>query len=210
MNKYHKIPSVFKRDVDGSKKLIEGEFESELVKYLKDNQWIFTEKVDGTNIRVNWDGHKVTFGGRTDNANIPADLMNRLIEIFVNDETEELFEQKFGETEITLYGEGYGPKIQKGGGLYRDNVDFIMFDAQIGDRWLEQDEAREIAQAFGLDFVPLVLTGTINDAVELVKTNPDSKIGSAKMEGVVGRPMVEMRDGHGKRAIVKIKCKDFK
>ena len=106
MNKYHKIPSVFKRDVDGSKKLIEGEFESELVKYLKDNQWIFTEKVDGTNIRVNWDGHKVTFGGRTDNANIPADLMNRLIEIFINDETEELFEQKFGETEITLYGEG--------------------------------------------------------------------------------------------------------
>lgn len=26
--------------------------------YLKDNTWIFTEKVDGTNIRIMWDGGK--------------------------------------------------------------------------------------------------------------------------------------------------------
>ena len=38
--------------MDGNKKLIEGRFRNPLVEYLKDNEWVFTEKVDGTNIRV--------------------------------------------------------------------------------------------------------------------------------------------------------------
>ena len=57
------------------KKLIEGKFRNPVVEFLKDNQWNFTEKIDGTNIRVHWDGHKVMFGGRTDNAQIPTSLV---------------------------------------------------------------------------------------------------------------------------------------
>ena len=52
------------------------------VEYLKDNIWQFTEKVDGTNIQVYWDGHKVEFAGRTDKAQIPSHLMERLEELF--------------------------------------------------------------------------------------------------------------------------------
>ena len=63
------------------------------MEYLKNNTWVFTEKVDGTNIRIYWDGHKVTYGGRTERSNIPAHLMNKLIELFGNEETEQLFEQ---------------------------------------------------------------------------------------------------------------------
>ena len=44
--------------MEGNKKLIEGKFRNECVEYLKDNDWIFTEKIDGTNVRVHWDGHK--------------------------------------------------------------------------------------------------------------------------------------------------------
>jgi hypothetical protein len=61
MNKYHKIEPIFERDMEGNKKLIEGKFRNPLVEYLKDNEWVFTEKIDGTNIRVLWDGHKVSF-----------------------------------------------------------------------------------------------------------------------------------------------------
>ena len=46
--------------------------------------------------------------------------------------------------------------------------------------------------------------------VAFVKSHPDSTIGTAKMEGLVGRPKVEMRDRCGKRVIVKIKWEDFK
>ena len=57
--------------------------------------------------------------------------------------------------------------------------------------------------------MPIVLTGTINDAVEFIKSCPKSTIGTANMEGVVGRPKIEMRDRCGNRIIVKIKVKDF-
>mgnify|MGYP007071629025 FL=1 len=128
MIEYHKIETLFERDMEGNKKLIEGKFRSPVVEYLKDNEWIFTEKVDGTNIRVFWDGHKVSFAGRTDSAQIPTFLLTRLEQLFSGNTNEELFEQKFGETPAMLFGEGYGAKIQKGGGNYLDSVDFILFD----------------------------------------------------------------------------------
>lgn len=208
MKEYIKIDTLFERDVNGSKKLIKGKFRSEAVKYLADNIWVFTEKIDGTNIRIHWDGHKVTFGGRTNNAQIPSNLVKYLMDTFGTMEAEEMFEQKFGSTEVTLYGEGYGPKIQKGG-LYRPDVSFILFDVLIGDIWLKRDSVEDIAKAFGIDVVPIIFKGTINEAVEFVETKPKSTIGNAPMEGVVGRPEIEMFDRMGKRIIVKIKVKDF-
>ena len=49
MREYHKINSVFKRDERGN--FIE-EYADDVFEYLKDNVWVFTEKVDGTNIVV--------------------------------------------------------------------------------------------------------------------------------------------------------------
>lgn len=210
MREYHKIETVFNRDVDGSKKLIDGSYRSETIEFLKDAKWIWTEKVDGTNIRVFWDGHKITFGGRTDRAQVPVDLMNYLNEKFATAETEELFEQKFGENEVTLYGEGYGRKIQKIGSLYRDDVSFILFDVMVGDVWLRRDSVEDIAKAFDVDVVPIAGEGTIEQAIEFIKTSPVSMLSDkAPMEGVVARPACELIDRMGRRVIVKIKVCDF-
>lgn len=208
MTEYNKIDTVFERDMNGTKKLIEGQFRSEAVEYLADCKWRFTEKIDGTNIRIHWDGHKIAFGGRTERANIPSHLVNKLSEIFLNNETEELFEQKFGEKEVILFGEGYGVKIQNGGN-YRPDVGFILFDVMIGENYQSRETVEDVAKCFGLEIVPVIMTGTIQEAVEFVKTKPDSTIGTAKMEGLVGCPMVEMKDRCGKRIIVKIKVCDF-
>lgn len=208
MKEYIKIDTLFERDVNGSKKLIKGNFRSESVKYLANNTWIFTEKIDGTNIRIHWNGHKVEFGGRTDRAQIPSVLVKYLMDTFGTMEAEEMFEQKFSDTPVTLYGEGYGPGIQKGG-AYRSDVSFILFDVLIGDIWLKRDSVEDIAKAFGIDVVPIIFKGTINEAVEFVESKPKSTIGNAQMEGVVGRPEIEMFDRMGKRIIVKIKVKDF-
>ena len=207
LKEYHKIETLFERD-NKTKKLIEGKFINETVEYLKDNKWQFTEKIDGTNIRIYWDGHRVSFYGRTDKAQIPAELVNRLNELFGGEVNEQLFEQKFGETEVVLVGEGYGAKIQNGG-LYRDNQDFILFDVMIAGNWQPRESVEDIANYFGIDIVPIVLEGTIQEAVDYVKTKPKSKIGTANSEGVVGRPIVEMQDRCGNRVIVKIKVKDF-
>ena len=209
MVEYNKIDTVYERDVDGTKKLIEGKFRSKAVEFLADCKWIFTEKIDGTNIRIHWDGHKVEFGGRTERATIPSHLLNKLIEIFHNNETEELFEQTFGEKDVILFGEGYGIKIQNGGN-YRPDVGFILFDVMVNGHYLNRDSVEGIAKAFGLEVVPVVMCGTIKEAVSFVKTAPSSTIGTAKMEGLVGRPSVELYEGYGKRLIVKIKTCDFK
>lgn len=211
MVEYTKIETLFKRDIEGTKKLIEGDFRNETVEFLKDNQWEFTEKIDGTNIGIVWDGHKVSYQGRTERAQIPAHLMNKLIEMFGGETNEELFEQKFGEMPVILFGEGYGPKIQNGGN-YRSDVSFILFDVYLpGSKlWLKRDAIEDIAKTFGIDVVPIVLTGTLEEGVDFVKTFPKSTIGAANMEGIVGKPKVDMLDRMGRRVIVKIKCCDFR
>ena len=209
MREYHKIETLFERD-EKTKKLIMGKFRNPTVEYLKDNIWQFTEKVDGTNIRIYWDGHKVQFGERTDNAQIPAHLINRLNDLFGGETNEQLFEQKFGETEVELFGEGYGVKIQNGG-LYRDDVDFILFDVMINGNYQPRESVEDIAKYFGIDIVPIVLEGTLQDGVDYVLNNRKSVVAKngAEIEGVVGRPKLELNDRTGKRCIVKIKYRDF-
>ena len=91
MIEYNKIDTLYKRDMEGTKKLLEGEFRNPAVEFLKDNIWQFTEKVDGTNISVCWDGHTVTFNGRTDRAQIPTHLLNYLMATFKTTEVEQIF-----------------------------------------------------------------------------------------------------------------------
>ena len=214
MIEYNKIETVYERDTDGSKKLMIGKFRDETVGFLKLLEWDWTEKVDGTNIRVHWDGHKVEFGGRTDKAQIPVPLMNRLIELFGGETNAQIFEQAFGEREVILFGEGYGAKIQNGGDYTEDgkSVDFILFDVMICDNYQNRLTVNAVAKMFNIESVPLVGRGTLDDAVRYIMTHPKSWLGSCKhdMEGVVCRPVYELKDRCGKRIIVKIKWQDFK
>lgn len=211
MTEYTKIETIFERDMDGTKKLIDGKFRNETVEFLKDNRWMGTEKIDGTNVGIVWDGHKVSYQGRTERAQIPTHLMNKLIEMFGGTVNEEIFEQKFGEMQVILFGEGYGAKIQKGGGNYRSDVSFILFDVYLPESnlWLKRDAVEDIAKTFGIDAVPVVYEGNLAGAVEFVKGKPKSTIGTADMEGIVCKPAVDMLDRMGRRVIVKIKVCDF-
>lgn len=211
MTEYTKIETIFERDMEGTKKLIEGKYRNETVEFLKDNQWIGTEKIDGTNVGIVWDGHKVSYQGRTERAQIPTHLMNKLIEMFGGTVNEEVFEQKFGEMQVILFGEGYGAKIQKGGGNYRSDVSLILFDVYLPESnlWLKRDAVEDIAKTFGIDAVPIVYEGNLAGAVEFVKSKPKSTIGVANMEGIVCKPAVDMLDRMGRRLVVKIKVCDF-
>lgn len=205
---YHKIQTIFKRDpTTKHKSLLIGQYSLPEFEYLKDNLWLFTEKVDGTNIRVYWDGEVVRFEGRSDNAQIPAFLVNKLNETF----TADLFlAGNFGP--LTLYGEGYGARIQKGGGNYiPDAVDFILFDVRIGDWWLRREDVLDIALKLGIGAVPCRGVGTLDDMIDMCRYGFRSILTKDDViaEGVVARPVVELQDRAGKRIITKLKCKDF-
>lgn len=210
MVKFQKIETVFNRATDGSKKLVEGSYQSEIVKYLAGNAWVCTEKIDGTNVGIVWDGYAVHFQGRSETSSLPSKLVDYLMSTFLSDEVQELFEQKFGEMKVVLFGEGYGAGIQKGK-AYRNDLAFILFDVYLPEKdlWLKRDAIENIAQCFNIEAVPVIMTGTLLEAVEFVKTRPSSTIGSAKMEGLVCKPLEEVRDRMGNRVVVKVKCKDF-
>lgn len=202
MKEYHKIQTVFKRD-ENTHKIIVGSYSTPAFEYLTDNEWVFTEKVDGTNIRVNWDGGKVTFRGRTDNAQTPVPLLEKLSELFPASKFKHL-------PALTLYGEGYGAKIQKGGGNYiRDGVDFILFDILIDEWWLESDNVEDISMQLDIPTVPVLGYGTISKAVEMVQKGFDSVWGNFPAEGLVLKPKTGLVARNGHRIITKIKHKDF-
>jgi len=209
MNTYHKIQTVFKRDPETNfKTLLEDEYSMPEFEYLKDNTWIFTEKVDGTNIRVMWDGKEITFGGKTDNAQIPVFLVTALQKLFLWQVDN--FKAKFGEEgNVCLYGEGYGPKIQKGGGNYRQDQSFVLFDIKINNCWLQRKDVEDIAKCFTLDVVPIIGEGTLRDMINETRQGIKSVWGDFLAEGIVARPATELRTRMTHRIITKIKLKDF-
>ena len=207
MTEYHKIQTVFLRDpADKFKSLLIGQWAKPEFDYLQNNKWMFTEKIDGTNIRVIVKDGKVRFGGRTDDAQMPTFLLARLTELF----TVEKLAAVFPDGNAVLYGEGFGAKIQKGGGNYiRDGVDFILFDVRVGAFWLERANVSDVAQKLGIREVPLVGFGTLHDAVKVAKAGITSTFGPFAAEGLVMRPEIELFARNNDRVIAKIKTRDF-
>lgn len=201
---YHKIHSLFKRDEKG--RMLFGEYSKPEFAYLENAAWVFTEKVDGTNIRLIWDGQKLGIGGKTDNAQIPTFLFSRLLELT----SDKPFPSVLNGPAV-LYGEGYGARIQKGGGNYNPNgVDFVMFDVRVGDIWLKREDVKDIGEKLGLNVVPIVGSGDLVDLVGKVKGGMLSTWGEFSAEGIVARPGLELKDRVGNRIITKLKYKDFK
>lgn len=210
VGEYHKIMGPFKRHVDGpnKNKLIFSQWTCEEFAFLQNVPWRWTEKVDGTNVRVVWDGHKPTFLGRTDRAQMPTKLLAVLQEQF----TEEILEQVFGSSPVTLFGEGYGAGIQKGGN-YRQDQAFILFDVNIHGIWLEYPNTAAIADSLGIDVVPVYSMDTLREQIRDMATRPFYSVVAEKrdtaMEGLVGTPLVPLRDRRGGRVIVKLKTEDI-
>lgn len=237
METYHKIQTLFKREQSGKKKgkMIRGDWTTPELKYLAGNEWEFTEKVDGTNIRIGYSRSKdmseagsgssslVEIGGRTNNAVIPEPLSTYLLDTFTREKFWDAFPDFDGT--VVLFGEGYGPKIQ-GGGKYRDDHSFVLFDVKIGDFWLERKNVDDIASKLDIESVPVIGKGTLQDAIDIVSTGITfndnggivrwgagglkSQYGNFEAEGIVARPTVPMFDRKGERIITKIKAVDFR
>lgn len=207
MQEYPKIETLLDRDATNFR-VVPGMWRTPEFKYLQHNEWVWTEKVDGTNVRVEWAQEKqqVTFGGKTEAATIPSPLLRRLQDLF----PVKLFESIYSDLSLCLYGEGYGKKIQKGGERYiSDGVDFVLFDIWINGFWLERVNLQDIARKMGLRIVPIAGRGNLLEAIDYAKKGFSSAWGDFNAEGLVLKPLVEMLNRKGERIIGKIKEKDF-
>lgn len=225
MTEYPKIQTLYNRN-EKTRKVITTQLrlkEFEIPKF-----WYVTEKIDGTNVRVFYNPamQTVRFGGKTDNAQMPMNLVEYLQKTLTVEKLSDVFpkeEYDGGEDidnssfEIILYGEGYGEKIQSGGN-YRKGVSFRLFDVKIGRWWLELESIINIAFRLGIKTVPLLgYMHSLPDSKESLSTFLGTvsevsvdEVGSGRQaEGVVARtePLLLMRNGQ--RLIWKLKLKDF-
>jgi hypothetical protein len=212
---YHKINSAFKRDLQGH--VIPHEWSTPEFEYLRNTPWDWTEKVDGSNLRLFYDGKKVTLGGRTDRAQLNVNLIEAIrgMGLLEPDVWAPRFPghgHEMPETGVTLFGEGYGAGIQKGGGLYREDPGFILFDVRVGHTFLRRNAVEQIADAFNVPVVPFVGTCSPLTAWSLIRQGElksDWAERGVQMEGIVGTPQVPMYDRMGRRIVMKMKYQDW-
>lgn len=213
---YQKIQTLFKRDERHC--ILPEQFTYPEFEALKNCKWECTEKIDGTNIRIELefvgnDMVVVEFKGRTDRAQIPSHLMKRLEEeLFGSIDWRTIFPD-MTEGHITLYGEGYGAKIQNGGNYIRNGVDFILFDVKVDRWWLGRDAIEDIAGKLNIKAVPLMGYMTIPEAIDFVREGFKSTIAENtdyNAEGLVLKAPCGLLRRNGERLITKIKTVDFK
>lgn len=213
MLEYPKIETLYDRDPKTFKVMTD---RVRLPEFSLIKSWSITEKVDGTNVRVMWSASekKLTFGGRTDNAQMPTFLLAHLQETF----KPEMFEGFDADT--ILFGEGYGEKIQKGGGIYRKGVSFRLFDVLIGRWWLEPDSMADVAEKLNIETVPSYgwATSLPESKIELhVLTEGsyskvamwENHVSDHIPEGIVARSVPLLFNRKGERVMWKLKFKDF-
>jgi hypothetical protein len=245
-NTYQKINTIFMRDAKNVimpyEPFVKPEFE-----YLRGLKWRGEEKVDGTSMRIEvtktpiWDGgtvggtlngveFKVRIAGKTDNAQIPKNLLKHMQEKYPNEKVytalglkefipvEEWEDHKWNSYEdipniYTIYGEGYGEGIQSGGWYIKGGNEFIVFDVKVNNLYLKTEARDDIATKLGAPIVPLKGYFTLDEAIDYVRKGFRSEVAEnpeAKMaEGLVLRTDLGLCDRMGERLIVKIKYEDF-
>jgi hypothetical protein len=222
MREYEKIETLYDRSTDFSVDTTK----LRLPEFGNVKSWHITEKVDGTNIRIEIapDG-SIHFGGRTENAQIPTALIDYLLRTFTTDRAALAFQIGTDPDKpfagATLYGEGYGPKIQSGG-KYRSDMAVVLFDVLIADKWwLSPESVEDVASKFSINAVTrtaitYVLPVDMADLRSLLGGDGNSTrayIDSGQRveaEGIVARayPMLYLRDG--RRCMWKLKFRDFR
>jgi len=210
MIQYPKIKTLFNRGTD--KKVIPTSVRCE--EFLIPKEWLVTEKIDGTNIRIGLtkDGQRL-IGGRTDNANIPTALFQKLDQLFPVEKLKGVFQQDPTTgcyPEVTLFGEGYGPKIQNGG-YYSSEPQFILFDAIVENWWLNWDSLEAVAIPLGIKSVPKLGVCDLDEAISLLNNFKVSKIAKDQHlpEGIVCRTDPLLFTRKGERVMWKLKHRDF-
>lgn len=242
-NTYQKINTIFKRD-ENNIIMPNAEFSIPELEWLRNCKFDATEKIDGTNIRIevvptlnvmSSATHRndpfmfiVRYMGKTDNTQIPPHLLKHLEETYTKEKVlealglpeymseEYCLEKGYNKIEdipmYTIYGEGYGVKIQKGGNYIKDDVGFIVFDVKVGDMYLLRPSMEEIALKLGAPTVPYMGQFTIDEAIEFVKKGFKSTIAENKdydAEGLVLKTPNGLMTRRGERIIFKIKTCDF-
>lgn len=214
---YPKIETLYDRN-ETTHKVIVGQLRCPEFALVK--EWRVTEKIHGMNTRVTYDPlipPYVRYSGRTDDAQIPARLVDYLRAVFTPEALSEAFPDITDP--VILYGEGYGAKINSGGG-YRADIAFRLFDVYIKPWWLEPHNIADVARKLGIKTVPFITTiprfPESQDELRFILRDNGRSIAAQEdggpgcfAEGIVARSVPLLFNRKGERLMWKLKLKDF-
>jgi len=174
---------------------------------------MITEKIHGTSFRCGWVegypvtlwqkikdffgilGHQFVVGSR--NCEITARSKT-----FYGDDVYSKIAKRYMLKEllgmgVVIYGEIYGDGIQKGYcyGMLGD-IDLVVYEVKVRDKWMNPDEAREFCELYGLPFVPVLYRGPLGE------TDIKEHMGGPS----VLNPVQKVREGCVVRSITNDKC----
>lgn len=189
--------------------------------------WDVEEKIDGKNISMVLNDKKkgeyrISIFGRNGQSLVSKHLEEYLRDTFTVNKVMEaigglgLMIQK-GRTaneSLTLFGEGYGEKIQ--GDYYKiGEPRFALFDIISCGIWSNRDKVRTVGERLGLIAAPYLGQMTELEIVEFIKSKPKSRINpDVTMEGIIARGEAWNVDKEGyssfkSRNKFKLRCEDF-
>lgn len=165
------------------------------------------EKIHGTSAHVSWKDGKVHLFSGGVSMLLFVDLFDKTV----------LAEKlaAIGKESITLYGEAYGGKCQAMSGTYGKSLRFVAFEALVDDAWWCVPAAEKLATDLGLDFVPYRRVPAEVEALNAERDRPSEQAVKCgideprKREGIVIRPILEVRKSNGERIIAKHKAEEF-
>lgn len=209
---YPKINTIWKRESEKPRLIIPGEYtrpEFETV-----TRWHVSEKINGTNVRIIWDGTNAEFRGKTDKAQLPSTMFKILNDLFPVDK---LARQFTGPCQ--LFGEAFGQGIQAEQQYYGAGQNFALFDALIDGWWLEPDAINDLADQMNIVRVPYLGVYSTDEAIYIIEDavgdsasalvcsfDPNQK---APAEGIVCRSVPQLFNRYGERVMWKLKLKDY-
>jgi hypothetical protein len=166
------------------------------------------EKIHGTSAHVGWKAKekKVYLFSGGCSGDVFRSLFNR-------GELHQRFSDIFPLSDAIIYGEAYGGKIQHMSATYGKQVRFVAFEVRVGEVWLNVPNAKDVADKFGIEFVPFEKVSGLpeidneRDRVSIQAHRNGN--GDFMREGVVLRPIEEMTKSNGQRVIAKHKNAAF-
>jgi len=168
------------------------------------------EKIHGTSAHIGW---------KFENKNLHifsgGESHEKFIKLFDLNFLKAKFEEVFPDMDVLIFGEAYGGKQQGMSHTYGKELKFIGFDVKVGDYWLNVPNAEDVCKQFNIEFVAYNKIEVNLDNFNRFRDMPSIQAvrngitEEKKREGIVLRPLVEMRVNNGDRIICKYKPEEF-
>lgn len=161
------------------------------------------EKIHGTSAHISWRDGALSFSAG-------GEKHERFVSLFDGDALTSAF-VAMGHPSIVVFGEAYGGSQQGQSKRYGKALKFVAFEVHIGETWLSVPAADSVARSLGLEFVHYAKVPTDLAALDTERDAPSVQAkrngveGDQPREGVVLRPLVELRLNNGERIAAKHK-----